>query len=90
MVAHKWTELGPRVWLQGPRVPELESDCWWVQLNSDTAGGGVWGVLRLVWPCWWQGLRLVSPQADVGPLVGEAGAEFRAGSLVGGARAQLV
>ena len=43
-----------------------------------------------MWPCWGQGLRLVSPQADVGPLVGEAGAEFRASSLVGGARAQLV
>ena len=43
-----------------------------------------------MWPCWGQGLRLVSPRADVGPLVGKAGAEFRAGSLVGGARAQLV
>ena len=59
MVAHQWTELGPRVWLQGPRVPELESDCWWVRLNSDTAGCGVEGILKLMWPCWWQGLSLL-------------------------------
>lgn len=31
----------PEVWLQGPGVPELVSDCWWVGLISDTAGYGV-------------------------------------------------
>ena len=51
---HQWVNSDPRAsgcpqvdrvgssgLAAGPRVPELESECWWVQLNSDTAGCGV-------------------------------------------------
>ena len=43
VLAHWWAERGPGVWLQGPGVPELMSDCRWVGLVPDTAdcGGSV-------------------------------------------------
>ena len=36
-----FVEPGPKLWLQGPGVPELVSDCWWVGPVPDTAGCSV-------------------------------------------------
>ena len=44
---------GPGILLQGPGLPELVSDPWWVWSVPDTAGYRVWGVffffLNLCW-----------------------------------------
>ena len=39
--AHWWAEPGFGDWIQGPQVPELVLDCWWVGPVLDTGGCGV-------------------------------------------------
>ena len=46
--AYRGAELDPGVWLQGPGVPELVPNCWWVGPLPDTVGYRVQGVFKLV------------------------------------------
>ena len=45
MLAHWWAKPGPKVRLQGPGVPELALDFWWVWLAKPVIG--------LVLDYWW-------------------------------------
>lgn len=67
VLAHWWAELGPKAWLQGPRVPKLVEHLW-VGLVPDTASCGIQGVPKQCLPDGGQGWGPAGPRAGTGLL----------------------